>query len=319
MYPYYGQPYYGAAGLDTQPSFAKKVNAHKSAKESSSAAAPERKITVGGLLTIIVAPWFVFVVVLYARAMGIRYFYPWLSLALALYFLAMVCVAGVMTYSAARDAKNGNPYVLGLIFILCAAGFFAAWSFGQSIYVKFTQPYYDVNNLNAYPSVDPVNSLGNQYMDAGIIDFKAEATLDLARSIGFRDSSVYCVAPITMPDATTTHLDFWAVGINCCGNGQGPSPFKCGEYNIPGVHGGLRLLSDEQRSFYRLAVKEAEASFGLVADHPVFVHWMADPSGEAEAYQRDAISLYMSGVFISLAVTVFAAIFVGMFVQCTSK
>ena len=38
-----------------------------------------------------------------------------------------------------------------------------------------------------------------------------------------------------------------------------------GEYNNPGAHSGLRLLDDEQRPFYRLAVEQAEAAYSLKA------------------------------------------------------
>eukprot|EP00913_Durusdinium_trenchii_P009404 g8838.t2 len=113
---------------------------------------------------------------------------------------------------------------------------------------------------------------------------------------GFKNDDTYCVAPIILGKDQMASYDFWAVGVNCC-PGQSPD-FRCGEYNNAHARAGLRLMSDVERPFYRLAVQQAEAAynirtkppicpkqcvwwshqFGLSrTEHPMFFHWVQDP------------------------------------------
>lgn len=288
------QPYYGAAGqmLMQQPmmhNLAEKIHME----------AP-KPISVPAYLATIAVPSLLFAIVLWARAMWLRQFYPWLSLGLALYFLIFVLVVGVMTWSAMKDPKQGNPRLLGLVFFLCAFAWVGAFVQGDSIYTRFTSAYYDIDSLASYPSVDPTKSTGTDLMDAGVVEFTPESKLDLTKTIGFKDGTIYCVAPIVVPGQDMAHYDFWAVGTNCCGshpidNAHGPT-YKCGEYNIPHVHKGIRIMDDSKRNFYRLAVKEAEATYNIDSSHPVFLHWMADPSAELLALQDDAWKFFLFNV-----------------------
>lgn len=282
---------------------------------------PEKKISLCGLVGIVLGPWLIFVIVFYARSMWLHYFYPWLSLGLALYFLVFVLVAGVMTFSSARDGKQGDPRVLGLVFLLCVIAWVTAWFAGEAIFKRFTEAYFDITNLNDYPSVDPSKFRGSQLMDAGMVEFSKKAKLDFAKSVGFKDGDMYCVVPITM--GSMKHYDFWAVGTNCCGtrptDANGQSTYHCGEYNIPGVHKGLRLMNDDQRKFFRLAVKEAEAAYDIEASHPVFLHWLSDPAGEADAYQDDANWYFMFGVFGFFAVLLFVSVCFGFIMHLGIK
>jgi len=278
---------------------------------------PATKMSVPALFGSIILPWFIFTVVLYVRGMWLRFSFPWLSFLLAGWFLIVALVTGVMALSSAKDPKNGDPRILSLLFFLCMAAWVVAWCLGDHIFVKFTQPFYDVNNLNSYPSVNPLKFEGSQLMDAGVIEFELGAKLDMTKSIGFKNDNVYCVAPITMTNAAkdTTKFDFWAVGINCC-SAHTPN-FQCGEYNMPNVHKGLRLMDDEERPFFRLAVKQAEATYNIEANHPVFLHWMTDPAAEVEAYQDDAFSHFVSSTFGCFGILCVGVMAAGSIIQMT--
>merc|ERR1719487_3180586 len=113
--------------------------------------------------------------------------------------------------------------------------------------------------------------------------------------MAFKNRDTYCVAPIVINQTrNASSFDFWAVGLNCC-SGR-PGDFNCGEYNNPHASSGLRVMRDDQREFYRLAVKQAEAAYDLKAKHPLFFYWMEDPGAEIAAYMDEGFKYYMFGL-----------------------
>ncbi|CAK0837682.1 unnamed protein product [Prorocentrum cordatum] len=174
-------------------------------------------------------------------------------------------------------------------------------------------PYYNVNNLMTYTSIDPSAYRGQQLMDAGRVVFTSDSALNTnylgpADFSGFRNAEMYCVAPIvTQVNGTYKKqdtYDFWAVGTECCTS----KSFLCGDYNNANAHGGLRLTSDSDRAFYRLAVQQAEAAFHIKAVHPLFFTWTqdhTDPIGSTNDYLNDAIQYFITGVFIFFVVQLF--------------
>mmetsp|Transcript_22199 Transcript_22199/g.52288 ORF Transcript_22199/g.52288 Transcript_22199/m.52288 type:complete len:117 (-) Transcript_22199:78-428(-) len=107
--------------------------------------------------------------------------------------------------------------------------------------------------------------------------------------------------------------DYWAVGLNCC-EGQSPD-FQCGEYNNGHARAGLRLMSDDQRPFFRLAVQQAEAAYNIRAEHPMFFHWVQDPVALMASWTEAATRFMLMSSFcffvlnffcVSCAVVVFS-------------
>jgi len=104
------------------------------------------------------------------------------------------------------------------------------------------------------------------------------------------------------------------VGINCCD--QDRKTFTCGAVGDITARAGLRLLRDDVRPFYTLAVQQwnarncpvddntvsgrAEASPLIcpVAKHPLFFHWVADPLAEVDRYHERAMELYAMHVVL---------------------
>merc|ERR1719163_1125634 len=138
-------------------------------------------------------------------------------------------------------------------------------------------------------------------MDAAQISFDRGTTLDLRKSMGFTNHETYCVAPITIADnhgvmAELSNYDFWAVGRNCCsGESNG---FHCGASNNPNARGGLRLLDEDDRAFYRLAVQQAEGRYHIQAVHPLFFHWVEDPVTEMDSWKREAHGIFYIGMIV---------------------
>merc|ERR1719409_1129997 len=124
------------------------------------------------------------------------------------------------------------------------------------------QPVYDIENLNAYPDVNPAVERGGQLMDAGRVAFTSGSRLDFSKSMRFRNYDDYCVVPVVQGTNKVKQetYDFWVVGLNCCEGpigefrcGEWPiGEFRCGEFNNPEAHSGLRLMRDTQRPYFRL-------------------------------------------------------------------
>merc|ERR1719253_247904 len=184
-------------------------------------------------------------------------------------------------------ALFGWTYFVNWIFVFDALLGFSGWFVGSLIYKDCFQPYNDLKNLNVYPSVEPNLYRGSQLMDAGEIEFVPGSHLQINMSYGFKNDDVYCVAPIVSNSSAMGYYDFWAVGINCC-SGHLPD-FHCGEYANPGAHKGLRLMRDDQRGYFRLAVEEATAAFNIKAPAPTFFYWMEFPSDEVHSYYSDGV------------------------------
>jgi len=67
-------------------------------------------------------------------------------------------------------------------------------------------------------------------------------------------------------------------------------------------------MHDEDRPFYRLAVQEAEAVYGISSPHPLFFYWMQDPLGEQKAYRDDGYKYFLLGVFSHFAFNLFCVL-----------
>jgi hypothetical protein len=281
---------YGSAGdlLNGAGSLLKKT---KTAHEGSQ--------NLTALISCLILPWLLFVVVFYARAMWLHYDYPWLSILLIGWCFVIVLIIGATTYGACTGKeRRTDPNIFALLFVSCLLAWGAAFTAGNTIYTWYTRIHFDLMKLNTYPSLDPAISTGQQYMDAGIIDFNTDTELNLQKSMGFKNEKVYCVAPIMKKGSSVDQqftVDFWAVGINCC-SGQ-TNDFQCGEYNNADAHSGLRLLRDDQRDYFRLAVQKAEAEYGLRAHHPVFFYWLQNPTDEVDALWQSAWNLFAKGIF----------------------
>eukprot|EP00928_Gymnodinium_smaydae_P020834 TRINITY_DN18059_c0_g1_i1.p1 TRINITY_DN18059_c0_g1~~TRINITY_DN18059_c0_g1_i1.p1 ORF type:complete len:398 (+),score=56.77 TRINITY_DN18059_c0_g1_i1:46-1194(+) len=81
-------------------------------------------------------------------------------------------------------------------------------------------------------------------------------------------------------------IDFWAVGKDCCEpSGAG---YSCGAVNSSLARAGMRLLRDDLRPYYLMAVQEWSARTGVPARHPLFFHWVEDPISEVDSYMQSA-------------------------------
>lgn len=257
-------------------------------------------ISVGQALFL---PWLLFCAVYAAMSFTVHYTKPMLCYAIVGAALVVVVACGLMALSVFLKKVHHEPHEPNwyiFVFLTMAAAWILGAILGDLNFWNYMQPYYDYKNLNTYSYVDPARMRGQQLMDAGRVSFTNTTVLDLKRSMGFKNLDTYCVAPITSSNAdgvqALASYDFWAVGLDCCSGNV--ADFACGEYANSKAHGGLRLLRDDQRSFYRLAVQQAESAYAIKAQHPLFFYWSEDPESEMESFREEGYKFYLIGMLV---------------------
>jgi len=239
--------------------------------------ARRRRLNVVPLFICVIVPWVVFTVVEAVLSFRLHHDAPGLSYAIlgaaALVTIAVGCMG--LTANGRRFANaEHEPTWLVFLFGCMLIAYILAFAAGERNYGHLER-YFSMQNLNNYTNISPAKTRGQQVMDAGVIQFTSEARVDLAKSMGFRNGHIYCVAPITVGSTPLASYDFWVVGTDCCSGNQ--ANFHCTNFNNPRANGGLRLMSDTSRAFYRLAVQQAEAAYSIKAAHPLFFSWEQDP------------------------------------------
>lgn len=253
-------------------------------------------------------PWVVFSAICWALSFSLHYKAPLVAWAVVAAGLAIVAASARMALRADSSEKWHSFFTVATLAAVLIATACGEWNFRTH-----TSAVYDLNNMNSYPAVNPAGHKGQQLMDAGRIFFSEGTGLDLKKAMSFKDSDTYCVAPITLGQDQMASYDYWAIGLNCC-EGQSPD-FQCGEYNNGHARAGLRLMSDDQRPFFRLAVQQAEAAYNIRAEHPMFFHWVQDPVALMASWTEAATRFMLMSSFcffvlnffcVSCAVVVFS-------------
>lgn len=262
-----------------------------------------KKMNLVAITLNILVPWLIFCGIFGAKSFSLSHTYPslgWLIVALG---FGVAGVAGVLAFRSQRTEEDPKWYAFASLAIFIAV--VLATILGTINYMYNMGPFYDIENLNVYPSVEVDADKGQQMMDAGRVYFEEGTTLDLAKSMAFQNQDTYCVAPIIAPKADAmSYYDFWAVGTNCC---PGKTPkFQCGEYRNKDARAGMRQMREDQRPFFRLAVQQAEAAFNIHAEHPLFFTWVQDPVAGMNVSKQAGYKYYLMGIFGHFTFNLFA-------------
>eukprot|EP00403_Amphidinium_massartii_P010519 CAMPEP_0178425608 /NCGR_PEP_ID=MMETSP0689_2-20121128/28810_1 /TAXON_ID=160604 /ORGANISM="Amphidinium massartii, Strain CS-259" /LENGTH=306 /DNA_ID=CAMNT_0020047275 /DNA_START=174 /DNA_END=1091 /DNA_ORIENTATION=- len=247
-----------------------------------------KRLNAVAILVATFAPWLMWILVCWCLSFQMHFNYGWLAmLIVAGMFLVVLAVA----YQARNEFLSRTPKTWYSVIAVCL---FLAWALGIAvgdfIYAVNTKRGFELQTLNSYPGVNPATQSGEEVMDAGRIIFAEGSRLDLSKSMGFKSGRVYCVAPVTLPGTETISYDYWAVGTSCCSGTQ--ADFHCGAYNNPNAASGVRLMDDLSRPYYRLAVQQAEAMYGIRAEHPLFFEWVQDPVKVVQRFYEDGAKLF---------------------------
>lgn len=266
-----------------------------------------RRINVVAAMLALILPWFMWVTQFSLVSFYIHYAAPVCTNLAAFCLLLIgvqVTVGACKSYQAGLENRHYQLY-LGVALLFAAL---TGWVMGDINFWQYMQPSYHVDHLATYTNVDPssqhmwtgedVPVRGKRYQDAGKIYFSHNTIVDRRKSASFKDGDVYCVAPIVdLNCEKNCGYDFWAVGINCCG--QEVADFKCGAYNSTRAKSGLREIVETWRPFFRLAVLQAEGTHGITSRHPLFFHWVEEPVKEQRAWQKAGFRRLMIGIVFS--------------------
>lgn len=274
-----------------------------------------RRLNVVAIFVCLFVPWLLFCFMFWLTSFKQFYRYPAVCFVVAFLALVFVVWLGLKAYEAVKKSSEGDPLYEPTWYIFLFLSCLFAWGLGiyagyHNFYYRM-ESYYGLDNLGNYENVDPSVIPGQQLMDGGRVVFQPGTHLDLAKSMSFRNNDLYCVAPIVSANYTLEgapeSFDYWAVGVNCCcGDAVRSANFQCGEFNNPEAGAGLRLMRDELRPFYRLAVQQAVSSYGIRANHPLFFHWVQDPVSATESYRWEGHRQYLIGVYSHFALQLFA-------------
>lgn len=241
-------------------------------------------------------------------------------------------VAIVLALFAYFMFKSARPCRFWICLAVCmSVSVVLAWFFADYTYWTYSAPYYTYEEMAQYSDIDPAVDKGGSYMDAGEIYFRESSYVATNRAMAFHNGDTYCVAPVlrvpllnqdgsgqlqtysgwVMPPAGS--VDFWAVGINCCGDNG--NSFNCGAVGSHIARSGLRLVNDRQRPMFLLAVQEWVATTGLPVRHPLFFTWTEDPIKAREDMLEEAWRRYWLTCAIYFIGNLFLAFFCLAFLQ----
>jgi hypothetical protein len=256
-----------------------------------------------------VFPCVIFVAVLAATSFPLNYStaYPgvvdartlcWVVDGVTFLLVLYIGVLAIMQWLRRRTGRMESTWY-SFLFVTGLLAWVVGVSIGDFNSSANLRPYYDLVTLNNYTQVDVTARTSEELRDAGRIQFARGTHLDLSKSMGFRHGQTYCVTPIA-PEAGTNYslpafYYFWAVGINCCSEHQ--ADFHCGDINNTRIMSGLRVLDQTAWPMYQYAVQQAEATYGIRADKPMFLTWMQDPDAVLTSYREDAMQLFLVSIY----------------------
>ncbi|CAE8718496.1 unnamed protein product [Polarella glacialis] len=258
------------------------------------------RMNVSALCQCLFFPWLFFCAVYALMSCNLHFYRPLLCYGLVGLCSLVVLAVGwlAMGTLSGRLAATREPSWYMFLFITMLIAFVLGVVFGSLNFSANLQQYYDYANLDVFYEVSPELTSGTQIMDAGRVHFNKNSTLDVTKSMGFKNVDTYCVAPVSVTTGGVTKpletYDFWAVGIGCCS--LNTADFHCGEFGNRNAHSGLRLMQDEQRDFFRLAVQQAEAAYGIKATHPLFFYWVENATAEMNSFKDDGYKYYLIGM-----------------------
>lgn len=263
------------------------------------------RLNIVPVLISLFVPWFLFCLLLALIALPTHFEKPILVESVVTWSTIFIIGLGInVFFNLRRKAVHPEVYQPNWLCTFCGLLWLAltlSTGMGEIIYLYGSYPYLTTKSLGTYNEVDPASTSGVQVLDAGVINFVEQSALNLDLAMGFWNiGDEFCVAPIVRPGVDSPSYDFWAVGTNCCDKGVNAN-FHCKHFSSNVAHSGYRLMTDDLRPFYRLAVQQSEAAFGIRAEQPLFFTWSDNATLDIEDYKTwadEAVFISILGHFV---------------------
>lgn len=230
---------------------------------------PKLRASLVPIFFSIVLPWCLFAFTYLSVASSMHLTNPAETMvALACGALLLICMFFAWLDRLLRW-RSPEPSTLGFFGFSFLLAWIAGILLGTMSYQTYTLKWFELTRLNTYKGVDPDVSRGAQLMDAGFINFLPGTHVEVNISMGYKDESLYCVAPLQLGPLPLVTYDFWLIGKDCCQASK--RGFSCGSAKHLHSSGMIarRVLADDL-DYYKLAVRQAEAAYGIMAAHPLF-------------------------------------------------
>lgn len=266
-------------------------------------AAPD--ISLENLMKMSVVAWVVFSIT--CLLFGLSYHDSSVEIwTLVLIGTGVLFIVIVQSWRQVNESSTARASLIVAVWLLLAVGL-GCWV-GLFAYDFGIREYWTAQRLEARGNVLPSEPAG-AYGNAGEIVFADEARVDPGKAVGYKDTSVYCVAPIAS-DAPFDTVQFWAAGVDCCG---ARGSFVCDDAWNPKAHSGVvirnqtfHVMGKDVHAQYMKAVKLAEVTYAIAsAEEPIFVRWVANP-------EQVELNIWRAGMGVLLASIIIASLFCGL-------
>lgn len=254
------------------------------------------------MLMNVLLPWVFFIITFWLWSFKIHFSRAEWLWTFTTFLYILCCVPLVMWYKYKQKHQDPTWFkVTGLLLFISVT---AGHMLGDHNYQTYMLSYYSYQSLESYPQVDVGNELGMNLLDAGRVYFGSNAEIAEKYSWHFKDTTLYCVAPIVSKAGMNKDtFDFWAVGTDCCS--EAASDFRCGEYQNARARSGLRLMDPATLPFFRLAVNQATELYGVKATTPLFFTWTQDPLSEVSELLTQGYAHFQVAIFGCLVILAF--------------
>lgn len=258
-----------------------------------------------------VVAWLVFFGFFYISSTHIRAQYPWLMnhliTTVAVLFLFVLWLVVLLCFPKKAPALQLHFREMACWMTLsCVAGVL----FGDYTFTNYLLPAYQQMDLQHRSGVNVMSMPSSSMSDTSQFYFIEGTHVDNARGMSFTgDKKTFCVAPITYKNSNLAEYDYWAVGTDCCRT-QDPTFDRCGESADPHARAGYRFMLPQQMQYFKLAVEQSEAEYGITAGpNPVFVYWTRDPAAQADEALVRGLKTFLTGaIFVAPLLHVFIVV-----------